>query len=88
MAEHLLRRAVVDAVALSGHALHDAGLIIFFVCQSKYGKSEISIPTKAPAEPSAEERTAMDREFAIWATIAVAAALVALLLYALPLAIA
>lgn len=65
-----------------------AGLIIFFVCQSKYGKSEISIPTKPPAEPSAEERTAMDREFAIWATIAVAAALVALLLYALPLAIA
>lgn len=27
MAEHLLRRAVVDAVALPGHALHHAGLL-------------------------------------------------------------
>ena len=65
-----------------------AGLVIFFICQSIYGKSEIVIPDKAPAEPEPEERAKMDREFKLWTVISIAAALIALLLYALPLAIA
>jgi APA family basic amino acid/polyamine antiporter len=63
------------------------GLVIFFVCSNMY-KSDRAVQvdeliTKM-AEPSAEEKNKMDREFKVWRNIVVVAIIIVAILYLMP----
>lgn len=63
------------------------GLVIFFICQAKYGKQgdeDLVAQIIAHKEPPAEEKAKMDKEFAIWRTIVAIAVIVAILIYVIP----
>lgn len=63
------------------------GLIIFFICQAKYGKSDdeaLKAQIVAHENPPAEEKTKMDREFKIWRTVVAIAVVVAIGIYLIP----
>lgn len=63
------------------------GLVIFFICQAKYGKQgdeDLVAQIIAHEEPPAEEKAKMDKEFAIWRTIVAIAVIVAILIYVIP----
>ncbi len=63
------------------------GLVIFFICQAKYGKqgdAEMTAQIIAHEEPPAGERARMDKEFAIWKAIVGIAVVVAILIYVVP----
>jgi APA family basic amino acid/polyamine antiporter len=67
------------------------GLIIFFICQAKYGKAgdeDLAEMIVDHADPSAEEKAKMDKEFKIWAIVVAIAVVVALLLYIVPFVMA
>lgn len=63
------------------------GLVIFFICQAKYGKQgdeDLVAQIIAHEEPPAEEKAKMDKEFAIWRTIVAIAVIAAILIYVIP----
>ena len=63
------------------------GLIIFFICQAKYGKAgdaELADMIIDHVDPSADEKAKMDKELKIWAIVVAVAVVVALLLYIIP----
>lgn len=63
------------------------GLVIFFICQAKYGKQgDEGLATRiiAHEEPPAEEKAKMDKEFAIWRAIVAIAVIIAILIYVIP----
>lgn len=63
------------------------GLVIFFICQAKYGKQgdeDLAAQIIAHEEPPAEEKAKMDKEFAIWRIIVAVAVIVAILIYVIP----
>lgn len=67
------------------------GLVIFYICQAKYGKegdAGLAEGIMEIHEPPAEEKAKMDREFRIWGIIVAVAVVVALLLFVIPQLIA
>ncbi|MCI9595708.1 MAG: amino acid permease [Firmicutes bacterium] len=63
------------------------GLVIFFICQAKYGKQGdegLAMRIIAHEEPPAEEKAKMDKEFAIWRAIVAIAVIIAILIYVIP----
>ncbi|MDO4545067.1 MAG: amino acid permease [Bacillota bacterium] len=64
-----------------------AGLIIFFICQARYGKQgdeALAEQIMAHEDPPAEEKAKMDREFKIWRAVVAVAVVIAILLYIIP----
>ncbi len=62
-----------------------AGLVIYAICRKKYGSSIVETPSVAIVEPDAGERSKMDREFRIWTIVTVAAVVVVLAMYIVPM---
>ena len=63
------------------------GLVIFFICQAKYGKSgdeDLKAQIVAHQEPPAEEKAKMDKEFKIWRTVVAIVVVIAILIYVIP----
>ena len=63
------------------------GLIIFFICQAKYGKKgdeDLAAQITEFVQPPAEEKAKMDKEFKVWAVIVAVAVVVAIGLYVVP----
>lgn len=63
------------------------GLVIFFICQAKYGKKgdeDLMEQIVEHVDPPAEEKAKMDREFKIWRNIVAVAVIVAILIYVIP----
>jgi len=63
------------------------GLIIFFICQAKYGKKgdeDLAAQITEFVQPPAEEKAKMDKEFKIWSIIVAVAVVVAIGLYVVP----
>lgn len=63
------------------------GLVIFFICQKKYGKqgdTELMDLIIAHEEPDQEEKIKMDKEFKIWRIVVAIVFLAALCLYVVP----
>lgn len=61
------------------------GLAVFAVCRRRRGdEGTPDLAAVTTEEPSAEERTRMDREFRVWAAATCVAVVVALALYAVP----
>lgn len=63
------------------------GLIIYFICQKKYGKiSTESLDAEIMHEdvPSPEEKAKMDKEFKIWSIVVGCAVVLAILAYVIP----
>ena len=63
------------------------GLIIFFICQAKYGKKgdeDLAAQITEFVQPPAEEKAKMDQEFKVWAVIVAVAVVVAIGLYVVP----
>lgn len=64
-----------------------AGLILFFICQARYGKAGdegLEQQILSHQDPPAEERAKMDRQFKVWRAVVAAAVVVAILLYIVP----
>ncbi len=64
-----------------------AGLVIFFACQAKYGKSsddDIDVQIIEHIDPPAEEKAKMDKEFKIWSIVVAIAVCIAIALYIIP----
>lgn len=85
---YLIMMTQLDREALlTGAVWCIVGLVIFFICQGKYGKqgdAEMAAQIIAHEDPPAEEKAKMDKEFAIWRTIVGIAVIVAILIYILP----
>lgn len=67
------------------------GLIIFFICQAKYGKKgdeDLAAQIVEHIDPPAEEKAKMDREFKIWRTVVIIAVIIAILIYIIPFVMA
>lgn len=67
------------------------GLVIFFICQAKYGKAgdaELKDMIMERVEPSAAEKAKMDKEFKIWAVVVAVFVVIALMLYIVPFVMA
>ncbi len=63
------------------------GLIIFFICRSKYGNTddaELDAAVVARVEPSPAEKAKMDKEFKLWRNVVIVAVVIALALYVVP----
>ena len=63
------------------------GLMIYIVCQKKYGTQgdeDLAAVIMAADEPSAQERKTMDKEYALWRAVVVVSVVIALGLYAVP----
>lgn len=68
-----------------------AGLVIFFICQAKYGKTgdaDLADLIIDHVDPPADEKAKMDKEFKIWAIVVAIAVIIALLLYIVPFVMA
>lgn len=64
------------------------GLVIYFICQAKYGKAgdeEITAQIIEHIDPPAEEKQKMDKEFKIWTVVVAIAFCVAVAIYIVPL---
>ncbi len=85
---YLIMMTQLDREALlTGAVWCIVGLVIFFICQGKYGKqgdAEMAAQIIAHEDPPAEEKAKMDKEFAIWRTIVGIAVIVAILIYIVP----
>lgn len=85
---YLIMMTQLDKEALlTGAVWCIVGLVIFFICQGKYGKqgdAEMAAQIIAHEDPPAEEKAKMDQEFAIWRTIVGIAVIVAILIYIVP----
>lgn len=67
------------------------GLVIFFICQAKYGRAadaDLKDMIMERVEPSAAEKAKMDKEFKIWAVVVAVFVVIALLLYIVPFVMA
>lgn len=85
---YLIMMTQLDMAALwSGIIWCVLGLIIFYICQARYGKegdAELAQRILEIQEPSAEEKAKMDREFKTWSIVVAIAVVVALLLFVVP----
>ena len=66
------------------------GLVIFFICQARYGKKgdeDLASQIVEHVDPTAEEKAKMDKEFKIWSVVVTIAVIAAIALYIIPLLI-
>jgi len=91
MAIYLIMMTQLNAEALwTGAAWCVLGLIIFFICRSKYGNTgdeELNELIMAHEDPGPEEKAKMDREYRTWKIIVGMACAAAVLIYAVPMLI-
>lgn len=67
------------------------GLVIFYICQNRYGKpvpqSVAEALPGADEVPNGEEQQKMDREYFIWKVVVAAAVAIVALMYLVPMAL-